>query len=1640
MLLSKKTFKKTMTVFFVFMLWIAPVLASATDVIIEGPTPDTTAPELKSLEISANEATPENSVKLIAEVTDDLSGVRSVSGYYRSPNNNSKYITFYLNQTTNKYEATISFSQYADPGEWVLNYLSLYDNKDNSVTVYDTNSSYSSTQKFDYSSFVINVSGVTPKPPEPPKEDFTPPVLNDIEVINQSVVNANEYATIVADVTDDKSGVSSVSARFVKQSGRTQNVYLYYNQTSQKYEGRILVDAFEEIGTWKLQYVYMYDKEYNSKTIYDSTLYSSSNYEKRDFSSCTFDVGGTTPDLIGPMFKDLAIEVVQLSKTEALVKYTAEVKDILSGVSSVYANFSKPSGRTFNVNFSKQSDKYIGTVKIDKFDELGQWKINYFRLTDNKDNTRYIRQNAIGANDGVWDLSKYSFNVRGLITIAPVSPSSLEISPKDLTMAPGESIQLQSVLKMTDGSSSDVTSSAGTTYLSTNPEQVQVDQNGLINVSPDAEPGFVYIQAQNGVVEDSVKITIPGEISESFLSIKPFSLSLSPGQSKQLYVEVSEIGVIKEITSGSSGIKYVSDNSSINVSENGLVFASPEANPGTATITINYNGIQSKAAVKVTGPPIVKSLAMSPSEGAVPAGETIQLMVRATMSDGSTKDVTNSLEGTTYVSSNSSKAVVSENGLVTVPPSAQNGEVIITAKNNGQIIKSIIIVSSPILKELQVTPNTLTMFRGDTLSLSIKGMYSDGEIKDLKSATTGTTYISSVPSRVMVNESGDIIIPETATYGDATITIKNGIIKTTVLITVVEDPSTILTEIKTDLSSYVLHREESVQLKVTGIYGDGASQDLTFGESGTTYISSVPSRATINSDGVLTIPSSATYGNAIITVKNGSLKTTVLITVEEIPKNQLVELKLLERSSTVYRGDSKQLMIQGIYADMTEKDVTSSSEGTTYLSSVPSRAIVDENGKITIPSNAPYGTATITIKNDGLQTTYVVTVEEDISNKLTSINASAPSQSGYKGSEIQLKVTGILGNGAEKDLTLSTEGTTYISSVPSRAKVDENGKVTIPTDATYGPATITIKNDGLQTTYVITVEEDVSNKLTSIDASAASQSGYRGSEIQLKVTGTLGNGAEKDLTLSTEGTTYISSVPSRAKVDENGKITIPTDATYGPATITIKNDGLQTTYVVTVEEDVSNKLTSINASAASQSGYRGSEIQLKVTGTLGNGEEKDLTLSTEGTTYISSVPSRAVVDENGKITIPTAATYGPATITIKNNGLQTTLVVTVEEDVSNKLISINASAGSQSGYRGNEIQLKVTGTLGNGAEKDLTLSTEGTTYISSVPSRAVVDENGKITIPTDATYGPATITIKNNGLQTTYVVTVEEDVSNKLTSINASAASQSGYRGSEIQLKVTGTLGNGQEKDLTLSTEGTAYISSIPSRAKVDGNGRITIPSDASYGTVTITIMNGLLKTSFVVTVKENLNNRIVDFNVLANSQQGYQGDEVQLQVMGLLGSGEEKDITASSEGTTYLSSVPSRAVVDQNGKISIPSTATFGNVTITVKNGAVYKYFVLTVAQDLSKVMKEIKVSPITTLVSKGSNAQLLVSGIYGNGDVKNITNSSEGTTYLSSVPSRAIVDASGFITIPASASPGNVTITIKNGTLKTTVVLTVQ
>jgi VCBS repeat-containing protein len=1227
---------------------LSSLSASATDVIIIDPTPDTTPPVLNSLTITATQASPGETVKLIADVTDDLSGVSTVHAYYRKPSGNSYSVSFYLNQNTGKYEGNINFNEYSEAGTWVLTSLSLSDKKNNSTSIYD--SSYSTSgNKMDFSPYAIQVNG---------SNDKTPPDLLSVS-ISETQATAGSNVKVIVEATDDISGISYISGSYVKPSGKGRGISFYYNSQTGKYEGNLFIDMYEELGVWKLSSLYLSDKTGNSKTIYNSNLGSHTNAEVRDFSNCDLEVSGTTPDLLAPILDSLGITLVN----KLTVKLSADFSDNLSGLSYAYAYYKKPSGNSYSVGFyfNHSTGKYEALIPIDKFDELGTWKLQSIQMTDDKQNYRTIYDISSGYSNETMDLSPFDFTVRGLVTIPPSSPFSVEIDPKTLTLEPGMTHQLNVTLHMSDATTKDVTSaSAGTVYTSSNPSAVQISKDGLITVDPGASPGVVFIQAKNSGLYGQCAITISGEFSDSYLTIKPLKLDLAPGQSKQLTVEVTLAdGTVKDVTLGSTGTQYTSsDTTKATVDSNGWIRVPSDAQQGTAIIQVEYNGIIGEAVVNVTGEPVIQSLAMTPNSGIVNAGDTVQLSVRAIMSDGSTKDVTQGSRGTVYTSSNSSVATVDANGLIRISDSIVGKTVTITASNGGVEAKSTFTLNS--VASLTVTPGTISLAPGATQQLQVKGTLLDGSEKDLTLGSTGTTYTSNSTSVATVSADGLITVSPTARNGfKATITATNNGIRSTSVVTV-QDPTPKLSSISVTPSSITLAPGATQQLQVTGTLTDGSTQDLTQGSAGTTYVSSSTSVATVSADGLITVSPTARNGfKATITAINNGIRSTSVVTVQDTtPK--LSSISVTPSSISLAPGATQQLQVTGTLTDGSKQDLTQVSTGTTYVSSSTSVATVSADGLITVSPTARNGfKATITVTNNGKSATSVVTVQ-DTTPKLSSISVTPSSISLAPGATQQLQVTGTLTDGSTQDLTLGSAGTTYTSSSTSVATVSADGLITVSPTARNGfKATITVTNNGKTATSVVTVQ-DTTPKLSSISVTPSSISLAPGATQQLQVTGTLTDGSTQDLTQGSAGTTYTSSSTSVATVSADGLITVSPTARNGfKATITVTNNGKTATSVVTVQ-DTTPKLSSISVTPSSISLAPGATQQLQVTGTLTDGSTQDLTLGSTGTTYTSNSTSVATVSADGLITVsPTARNGFKTTITISNNGVRTTVTIVV---------------------------------------------------------------------------------------------------------------------------------------------------------------------------------------------------------------------------------------------------------------------------------------------------------------------------------------------------------------------------------------------
>ncbi|WP_315073750.1 Ig-like domain-containing protein [uncultured Clostridium sp.] len=190
--------------------------------------------------------------------------------------------------------------------------------------------------------------------------------------------------------------------------------------------------------------------------------------------------------------------------------------------------------------------------------------------------------------------------------------------------------------------------------------------------------------AQNFVFD---ALDIDGELlpyNES-ISLNKSSLDLSVGNSEQLTATTTPAAV---------GVTWKSSDESVaTVDSNGKVTGIKAGQATVTATTADGSNLSSSCTVNVKDvSPTVVSLSVTPEEAKLMPGEQKQLQVIATMSDGSTKDVTDGSTGTTYSSDYEDAATVDANGLVSESRSAEIGaRTFIYASYGGKTASSFIV-------------------------------------------------------------------------------------------------------------------------------------------------------------------------------------------------------------------------------------------------------------------------------------------------------------------------------------------------------------------------------------------------------------------------------------------------------------------------------------------------------------------------------------------------------------------------------------------------------------------------------------------------------------------------------------------------------------------------------------------------------------------------------------------------------------------------------------------------------------------------------------------------------------------------------------------------------------------------------------
>lgn len=328
---------------------------------------------------------------------------------------------------------------------------------------------------------------------------------------------------------------------------------------------------------------------------------------------------------------------------------------------------------------------------------------------------------------------------------------TLTISQEKLTMKKGETATLTAEAVYTDDTKKPVTSDV--IWTSSNVKAATVDK-GVVKAIASGET-TITAQLDNKTVTIPVKVDMASELKANVAS---------------LVFDLNETRLIKITATDDDGedvlvttdVEWKSSNTGIATVSKGLV--TPVAR-GKATITATYGGKSISVPVEIG---VIDSLTANKSFFVTKSGSETQLKLTATLSDGSTKDVTES--ATWKVSSY--KLGTIEKGLFTATAS---GKTTITGFFGGKTVSIPVEIDS--LKYLKTNVVKLTLKEGETAKVEALATYTDGSEEDVTKPALWTT------SNIMNADVKDGTIKATG-KGTARITVTFANMKTTVQVTV----------------------------------------------------------------------------------------------------------------------------------------------------------------------------------------------------------------------------------------------------------------------------------------------------------------------------------------------------------------------------------------------------------------------------------------------------------------------------------------------------------------------------------------------------------------------------------------------------------------------------------------------------------------------------------------------------------------------------------------------------------------------------------------------------------------------------------------------------------------------------------------
>ena len=1206
------------------------------------------------------------------------------------------------------------------------------------------------------------------------------------------------------------------------------------------------------------------------------------------------------------------------------------------------------------------------------------------------------------------------------LTVGAAVLQSIAVSPGPTVGLPaGNSVGFTATGSFSDGSSRDVT--AEVTWTSSN-ETVAVVSNaqGTRGLATALTAGLTMVHAtdpETSVTSDAVELSV-AEAELLSIGITPATnIMIAVGRTEQLtatgiFSDGSTSDLTDSVTWASSDEGFASISNAAGSS--GLVSA---LGMGTASITArdSTSGIVSPPVEVVVTDAVLVSLAVTPSVPAnLPVGRTESFDATGTFSDGSTRDLTQSV---TWTSSNPGIAAVSNAaGQRGVTTALAVGAVDIVARDVSSGIESSAVLLScvdAVLESLDVTPSgTVNLRVGEMRQFLATGTFSDGQVLDI---TSSVTWETSQPNRVTIsNANGSRGLATALGTGHAEIVASDSVSGLGSSPVNIEVGEATLTSISISPGSASVPQGCQVAFAASGTFSDGSTRDVTdsvtwmSGDDGIATVSNAP-----GSRGLATGVSTGAVDILALDPDSGRLSGPAVLTVTAATLESIATMP--GPTVDVVAGNLQSFTATGTFSDGSTVDLT---ESVTWSSSEETVATISNvSGSRGLAVTMSPGTTQIRARDvaSGIESPAVTLNVTDA--VLTSIAVTpSPSHSMPQGSTVEFTATGTFSNGSTDDLT---ESVTWISSNPAIANISNAvGSRGLVTGISTGSVQITARDgaSGIESTPVsltitaATLESIAVTPGPSVDV-------VLGNLQPFTATGTFSDGSTLDLT---ELVTWSSSDEGVATISNaSGSRGFAGTVATGTTEISARDaaSGIRSPTVTMNVTAAGLTMLSVTP-APSVSVPQGCTVAFTATGTFSNGSTSDLT---ESVTWSSSDQGVASVSNApGTRGLATGVLVGDADISAfdPDSGIGSTAVVLTVTAATLESIAVTPGP-TVDVVLGNLQPFTATGTFSDGSTLDLT---EAVTWSSSDEGVAIISNaSGSSGFAATASPGSTQIT----------ALDVASGIVSPAVTLNVNAATLTSLAvtpgpsvdlpaGQQQSFTATGTFSDGSTSDLTETVTWSSSDLDIAIISNAAGSRGIATGIDV--GTSSISALDPGSSIESTAITLNIIDATLVSIVVTPSSASIAIGQEQAYTATGNFSDGSTSNL---SDSVTWSSSDPGVASVSNAaGTRGIASAVSVGNTQVQAQDAASGITSAAVSLEITAAILESIAIDPGPSVsVPLGESQQFAATGSFSDGSTLDLTDS---VTWMSSdVGVASISNAAGSEGLASSAAPGTTTIT---------------